>query len=123
MLRRSFGASSIAGFWRHWNPIWGYGLSRFVNQPMNRVLPASLAVVVTFVVSGLIHDAVIMALRGEPAFIFMSWFFFLSLGVVAGEAFRWNFGRRPWLFRALIVASYLGAAPALSIQLRRALAF
>ncbi len=120
MLRRSFGASTLAGFWRHWNPIWGYELSRFVNQPLNRVLPLSLALVLTFVVSGLIHDAVIMALRGEPAFIFTTWFFFLALGVVADEAFRWNFGGRPWMVRAGLMLAYLGVSLWLSILLRRA---
>ena len=23
-LRNSFGAPNNAGFWKHWNPIWGY---------------------------------------------------------------------------------------------------
>lgn len=108
MLARSLGASTLAGFWRYWNPIWSYGLSRFVNRPLGRRLPASLAMLGTFAVSGLIHDQVIMALRGAPAFFFTPWF--LMLGVVAALAGRvgLRFGDLPWGARAAIILAYLG---------------
>lgn len=44
MLQRSFGAASFAGFWQQWNPIWGYGLGRYVYAPLRRVLLPALAV-------------------------------------------------------------------------------
>jgi hypothetical protein len=33
MLHRSFGAASFAAFWQYWNPIWGYGLGKYVYTP------------------------------------------------------------------------------------------
>lgn len=63
MLRRSFGASSFAGFWQYWNPIWGYGLGKYVYSPLQRVLPMAIALITTFVISGALHDLVTMALR------------------------------------------------------------
>ena len=35
MLYRSFGAGTYAGFWQYWNPIWGYGLGKYVYAPLN----------------------------------------------------------------------------------------
>jgi len=45
MLQRSFGAASFAGFWQYWNPIWGYGLGKYVYSPLRRVLPAVIALI------------------------------------------------------------------------------
>lgn len=33
MLYRSFGAASFAACWQYWNPIWGYGLVKYVQCP------------------------------------------------------------------------------------------
>ena len=56
MFRRSFGASSFAGFWRHWNPLFSYFLYYRCYRPLARFLPRSLAVMLTFVASGAVHD-------------------------------------------------------------------
>ena len=45
VLRRSLGADTLGGFWRHWNPIWGYYLGRYVNAPLRRVMPSGVSVV------------------------------------------------------------------------------
>ena len=100
MLRRSLGAGTFAGFWRFWNPIWGYGLGRFVNAPLARVLPASIALVVTFVVSGLLHDVAISLVKLRVFCFFTPWFALLGLLVVATEALRFDWSRGPWLVRA-----------------------
>ena len=121
MLSRSLGASSFAGFWRHWNPMWGYGLSRYVFSPLRRRLPAPVALILTFLASGLIHDAVIIAVRGELAFVFAPWFLFLALGLLLGEATGLNFGRWVWPARAAIVLLYIAAALALSLVLTESL--
>lgn len=110
MLARAFGAGTLAGFWRHWNPIWSYGLGRFVNAPLSLVLPSWLAMLATFAVSGLIHDAVIMALRGEPVLLFTPWFTLVACGAVAGSHLGWNFAHLPFAGRAAIHAIWLAAA-------------
>lgn len=56
MLHRALGAASFAGFWQHWNPIWGYGLGKFVYSPLRRTSPPAAAFIMTFIVSGAIHD-------------------------------------------------------------------
>lgn len=48
MMVRAFGAASFAGFWRYWNPIFGYYLGRYIYTPASRVVPRPLALVVTF---------------------------------------------------------------------------
>ncbi len=81
MLRRSFGAQSFAGFWQYWNPIFGYGLGKYVYAPLRTYLPAFIALILTFVICGLGHDLITMALRQEITFLFTPWFFFLGSGV------------------------------------------
>lgn len=69
MLRRSLGAGSFAEFWQYWNPIWGYGLGRYIYKPLRKFIPAAIALILTFLVSGAIHDAVIMLVRRRWAFL------------------------------------------------------
>ena len=102
MLIRSLGASSIAGFWRHWNPIWSYGLGRFVLGPLGLVFPSSVAVILTFAVSGVLHDLVIMAIRSEVAFLFTPWFTMMGMAVVGTDALGWNYEHLSWPARAAI---------------------
>ena len=107
MLYRSFGAGTFAGFWQYWNPIWGYGLGKYVYAPLQRGLPSWLALILTFVVSGGLHDLVIMALRRSVAFIFIPWFFLLGVGVVAGRALGMDFSNQAWNIRAGINLIYI----------------
>jgi hypothetical protein len=109
MLRRSFGAPSFAGFWRHWNPIWGYYLGRYVFRPADRVLPRPLAVIATFVVSGAVHDLVITTVRPSASIVFTPWFLLISVVVVLGEALGMDLSRRPWIVRAAAHVTLLGA--------------
>lgn len=122
MLQRSFGATSFAEFWQHWNPIWGYGLGKYVYAPLQRVLPAASAVVMTFVVSGLLHDLVTMALRGSVTFFFVPWFLILGLGVVLGRAVEMDMSRHPFWVRASINVTYLAVGAALTILTTKVLA-
>jgi hypothetical protein len=57
MLTRSFGARSFAAFGQHRNPVWGYPLAQLVHAPVLRAAPEAVAVLATFLVSGLLHDA------------------------------------------------------------------
>lgn len=107
MLHRSFGAPTFSGFWRHWNPILGYALGRYIYRPLRRVMPPSLALFLTFIFSGAVHDAVTMAIRGAPAFLFVPWFALLGLGVLVGRACAWDFTGHVWWVRALVNLVYL----------------
>jgi len=110
MLNRSLGADTLAGFWRYWNPIWGYYLARYVNAPLRRLMPPALAVIATFVVSGAIHDAAITAVTRSPTFLFLPWFGMVGLSVVLGSRLRLRYGFTAWSARAAInVAVVVGA--------------
>jgi len=122
MLQRSFGAASFATFWQYWNPIWGYGLGKYVYSPMHRVLPAAIALIMTFVVSGGIHDLVIMALRRSLTFIFTPWFFVLAVGVVLGRAAGMDLSSRNLSVRVGINFAYLVIGLAVAILAKRVLA-
>lgn len=122
MLARSFGAGSFGRFWQHWNPIFSFGLGKYVYSPLRRFLPPALALFVTFMVSGAIHDIVTMAVRGSAAFLFTPWFFLLAAGVVAARALAFDFSHRPWAVRAGINLTYILACLALTLLARRAFA-
>src|SRR3546814_317806 len=117
MFQRSLGASTFAGFWRHWNPVFGYALGRYVFAPLKLAVPSALALVATFVVCGAIHDLVAMAVRGAPAFLFTPWFFFLGIGVLLGRAAGLNFSGRPWLARAAVNVAYVSACLAITLAI------
>lgn len=121
MLYRSFGARSFAGFWRYWNPIFGYGLGRFVFVPLKRAMPVPLALLATFVVSGAIHDLVTAAVRGSAAFLFVPWFFFLGLGVLLGDALKMDTLSWAWPARAAVHLTYLTACLAVALILKSVL--
>ena len=110
MLRRSLGADTLAGFWRYWNPIWGYYLAKYVNAPLRRLMPPALAVIATFVVSGAIHDVAITAVRRSPTFLFLPWFGIVGLTVVLGSRLRLRYRFTAWAVRAAInIAFVVGA--------------
>ena len=107
MLYRSLGAATFAGFWRYWNPVWGYGLGKYIFAPLKRVFPSIVALIMTFVFSGLLHDLAIIMIKGSIVFIFTPWFFLLGVGVVLAEAIGINFTSKPWGYRASINMIYL----------------
>jgi hypothetical protein len=122
MLHRSLGAASFARFWQYWNPIFGYGLGKYVYSPLRRVLPPTIALLMTFVVSGGIHDLVTTAVRGSAAFLFTPWFFLLGVGVVLGRAARMDLSSHPWSVRAFTNLTYIAACLAVTLGVRRLLA-
>jgi hypothetical protein len=123
MLHRSLGAGTFAGFWQYWNPIWGYGLSRYVYSPLVRVMPLTAALIMTFVVSGAIHDLVVSAILGSATFVVTPWFLLLGLGLVFGRAANLDFSGRPWFVRALVNLGYIGLCLALTLIARRIFTF
>lgn len=80
MVSRSFAASSFAGFWRVWNPLFSYYLLKLIYRPVIRVLPRPVAVMTTFTTSGFIHDVFASCASFEPFVLFTP--FFLCFGVI-----------------------------------------
>ena len=122
MMHRSLGAGSFAGFWRYWNPVFGYALARYVQTPLLRVVPPSVAIIVTFAACGAGHDLVTMAVRGSPTFLFTPWFVLLGLGVVLGRAVGMDLSSRPWFIRVLANLTYIVVCLVLTLAARRILA-
>lgn len=121
MLRRSFGAGTFAGFWRFWNPIFGYYLGTYSFAPLRRVVPRPVALLLTFILCGFIHDLVTMALRGAPTFFFTPWFAFLATGVILGEVLALDVSDLPWAARASVNLLYLAVCLGATIATRAAL--
>ncbi len=119
MLHRSLGAGSFAGFWQHWNPVWGYGLARYVYSPLRRVLPQTAALLSTFMVCGALHDLAILIVRGFLTFLFVPWFFLLGVVMILGDTAAMNFSSRPWLVRAFVNFTYVSACLAVTLLARR----
>jgi hypothetical protein len=119
MLQRSLGAASFAAFWQYWNPIWGYGLGKYVYAPLRRVLPAVAAFLLTFIISGGIHDLVTMAISRYVAFFFTPWFFLLAVGAVIGRVIGMDLADRPWGVRAGINLTYLLFCLALTLAAKQ----
>ncbi len=119
MFSRSLGARSPGAFWRYWNPVFGYTLGRYVNAPLRRLMPAALALELTFLVCGAFHDLVTMAARGSWAFLFTPWFFFLGIGVLLGQWTRLDLSQRPWLVRTCVNLVYLAGCLGLALVVKR----
>jgi hypothetical protein len=106
MFRLSFGAKSFADFWRYWNPVHHYFLSYYVYKPLRRIMPRSMAVILTFVFCGFfLHDIVHIAFTGIP--LIAVWFFMLAIGVLIGEYFNMNMSSRSDIFRVIVNLGYL----------------
>ena len=79
-LQNSFGAGSNVLFWKYWNPIWGFYLFKYIYLPLNRYLSKSMSSIVTFGVSGALHDLAIGLLG-------LGWQYFLTVWFVMMGAF------------------------------------
>ena len=102
MFSRAFGAKSFPDFWRYWNPIWSYYLSRNVMKPLNTFLPQSLAIALTFIVSGLIHDVAVSIIKWKTIFLFTPWFGVMGLIVVISHQADISYGKLSWHVRVFI---------------------
>jgi len=107
MLTRSLGAGSFAAFWQYWNPIWGYALGRYIYTPLQQILPKVIALILTFTISGGIHDLVATVVRGSGAFLFTPWFTLMGLLVVIGEVFHINYTNQPFYRRVFMNLVYV----------------
>lgn len=108
MLFRSLGAKSFPVFWHYWNPIWGYYLSRYVMRPIGTYLPVSLAIIITFLVSGALHDLAVSLVKWQFVFFFTPFFVLMGLFVVMSNKLNISYARYPWGIRAFINAFFIG---------------
>lgn len=102
MLNRSLGAGTFAKFWLYWNPIWGYFLSNYCLRPLKLFLPSALSLILTFAVSGCIHDLVITILKSKFTFLLTPWFILMGICVVLGDYAKVDYSKFPWVIRAII---------------------
>ena len=86
-------------------------------MPLKSVLPAGVALVLTFVVTGIIHDIVTMAVRRDMAFLFTPWFLLLGIGVVVSNTLAMDIGALSWRLRAATHFAYLAGCLVLAIFL------
>jgi len=81
-------------------------------RPTSNILPLPLAVVVTFVVSGALHDLAVLLLTGDNILICTPWFFVMGIAVVLSKSFKIELSKYSFITRAtantsFIVFSYL----------------
>ena len=102
MLNRSLGANSFYLFWQYWNPIWGYYLARMIMKPISRLFPAWLAIIITFAVSGALHDLAITLVKWKFTFFFTPWFILMGFIVLITKKIAISYSDYHWLIRASI---------------------
>ncbi|GIU54166.1 hypothetical protein TUM4249_38070 [Shewanella sp. KT0246] len=101
MLKRSFGAESFYVFWQYWNPIWGFYLSRYVMRPLNTVFPIWFSILLTFAVSGALHDIAVTIIKWQVTFFFTPWFILMGIIVFISKLYNISYRRHSWLIRML----------------------
>ncbi|MCC2615895.1 acyltransferase [Aestuariibacter halophilus] len=109
MLYRSLGASSFAGFWRYWNPIWGYYLGRYSYAPLRRWIPDAPALLLTFALSGAVHDLAVALLRGKWDLLFTLWFSIMASVVIVTEQLKLSSQGWPVAARMFLNLFWMGS--------------
>lgn len=112
MFLKPFVSSSFKSFWKYWNPTWGYFLLFYCYKPLKKNLPAWVALIITFLISGLLHDIIyiIPMMLKEVEFVFpfiTVWFFIISIGILLTEFLQINFNKINVIFRPIFHLGYL----------------
>jgi len=110
MTRHSFTAPTFRTFWQNWNPLWSYYLTYKVYGPLRLHLPDGLAIVLTFALSGFLHDVAAMIVLGQGFFLFTCLFTMLGLWVLAeawlGISFRKNANWMRVMYHLILLVSF-----------------
>ena len=123
MLTRSLGAPTIVGFWQYWNPIFGYYLGKFIFRPARSVgLPVWLATLLTFSVSGMVHDIAASLITRQLVLVCTPWFLFLGIGLLISRGLGMDMKSWPWVMRAGVHITYIGVCARLALLLKHQLA-
>lgn len=117
-IRRSFSAASFAGFWRYWNPLFSYYLYYGCYRPLSRFLPRPVAVLLTFAVSGAVHDVAGSLATWDLFILFTPVFGFFGLVVVAEEGVGLSLAGVPVWSRVFIHTLVIAGTVAVGVLLR-----
>ena len=98
--------------------LFGTHLAGYVYLPLKNHVPASLAVLITFAVSGALHDLAIGLLgRGWQGFITL-WLVFMGLVVVVSGALGVRYANLSFVGRVAINGGHLAICFALAVLCR-----
>ncbi len=107
-LYRALGAKNFSDFWTYWNPIFGYYLGTKVYRPLKKYIPANIALILTFVFCGSIHDLVTTLIRKQISLFFSVWFFIMVICVIITKITRYNLSTKKWIVRAMANTTIIG---------------
>lgn len=107
MLSKSLGAKSFDLFWVYWNPIWNYYLNLFIYKPSRRFFHPYISIILTFVVSGFIHDLVSLVIYKKTSFFITIWFLLMSFMVVFSKARKIEYYRQSMIIKSIINLSII----------------
>jgi hypothetical protein len=112
MFFKPFVSSSFRSFWKYWNPSWGYFLLFYCYKPIKTVFPHWAALMITFLISGLVHDMIYILpmMMNEVEFVFpfiTVWFLILSIGILLTEYLQIDFNKTNLKFRPIFHLAYL----------------
>ena len=110
-LKNALGAGNNADFWKHWNPIWGYYLAKFIYLPLGLHVPKWLATLASFAVSGALHDFTVGLLGIAWQSLFTCWFLVMGFFLIVSRGLQFEYGALPFVARAGLNV----AAPALCL--------
>lgn len=122
-LYRSLGAKNFAAFWNFWNPIFGYYLGTKIFKPLKKILPVAVALILTFIICGLVHDLVTTLVRKQLSLFFSVWFSLMGTVVVVTKAINYNLSQKSWFIRASANLLLLGLCALVTILLNDFLNF
>lgn len=77
-------------------------------KPASSFLPVWLAVLITFAVSGGLHDIAVSVVKWQFIFFFTPWFVFMGLMVVVTKYLDLTYGGLPWGVKAVINSAFIG---------------
>tara|TARA_B110000902_G_scaffold169684_1_gene193265 strand:+ start:471 stop:896 length:426 start_codon:yes stop_codon:yes gene_type:complete len=108
-LQNSFGAENNVLFWKCWNPIWGFYLSKYIYLPLNRYLPKLISSIVTFGTSGALHDLA-MGLLGLGWQNFLTiWFVMMGVFMNISKSLDISYNSFGFFIRAVINISSIAS--------------
>ena len=117
-LRYALGAGNNSDFWKHWNPIWGYYLAKFIYLPLGQRVPNWLSTLTSFAVSGALHDLAVGLFGIAWQSLFTWWFLVMGLFLVGSRRLRIEYGELPFLLRAGVNIASPAACLAITLFLR-----
>lgn len=126
LIWKPFTAKSLREFWWYWNPGYGYFLLYYCYRPLRKQLAEKLAIFLTFLLSGLLHDALYVAViwlrDGSIPLPFVScWFAAISTGAMMADSAGIRFDKISKRATAVIHLVFLSTTFYLIVAIQRVL--